>query len=247
MVTPATTTEPVLPVVESTPAAPVQITPAVTPAPTTPPPAATGVAMATPAAPAPPFLPAPPSEVEILRRQLADFQAERQAQEAEATLTQEARAVQQQALARGLSEEDAQWMANNHYSVAKRVMQERQQLREQQSQLQGKQNAALIIGGQYGVSPGLLMSASTPEEMHVIAQREKHYASLEADLRQLKQAQVPPQTLNAVNGTRASGIAVTNDNIDKLYMDFEAESTRLNQPGRVNPYEAQYRTLVFRR
>lgn len=245
MVTPVNIGDPVVPVTQvpdtgrlDVPVVPDTATQAPVVTPTSPAPAAPAP---TSVAPAPPLTPlqVQPSEVEILRRQLADINAARQAEATEATLLREMQDVYREELTQGQSEADATRIARRHYDLAKRVNQQQGQLREQQAYLQGKQNAALQIGAQHGVSPALLMSANTPEEMVAIAQREKHYASLEADIKQLKQGQVPAQTLDGANVTRAGAVTVTSDNIDKLWFDHETA-----YPNTPNPYQAAYRKLL---
>ena len=179
-----------------------------------------------------------PSEVEVLRRRLAEVEAEKQTQATEVELLNEARTVQREASARGLSEEDALWVAQRHYTVAKRVGQERQQLQAQQKYIADKQEAAEIIGREEGVDPSLLMTGNSAGDMYAIAQREKRYAASEARLKALEQRQVP-QNLDAANSGRAGNVAVTTDNIDQLWLEHE-----INHPGQANPYEAQYRKLL---
>ena len=248
MVTPAVQADLTQPVVESQPlATPIELAPAPD---TT---AATPAASTTrpPADIVPPALTAPPqglrpdtsaSELATLRRQLADVEAQRQAEATSARLTQEAQQVQRDALARGLSEEDANWMAQRHYTLAQQVHQERESVRVQQQIMQGKINAAVALGGEYGISPSMLMDANSPAEMRAIGEREKRYAAQEARLKTLEQARVQPQLLNAASGSGAAGVNATVDNIDKLWFDYETQ-----HPNQANPYEAAYRKLVYRR
>lgn len=234
MVSPAVVAEPIL--ADSAPGE-------LAPAPDTLPvgqPAPLVAASSTPETPvlAPPISSPPLAEENAsLRRQLAQVEAEKQAQATQAILTQEAQQVRRDALARGLSDEDANWMAQRHYDLAQRVHQEQQSIREQQQFFQGKVNASMIIGAQYGISPSILMGANTPAEMRSIADREKKYAAQEARLGKLEQARVQPQTLNSPGGRAAP--ALTLDNIDALYMGHERE-----HPNTPNPYETQYRRLL---
>ena len=180
----------------------------------------------TPAVPAPspepsplPVTPSGPSEVQILRQRLAQVEAAREAAETEATLTQEAQQVYQEEMAAGQTEADARRIAGRHLTLARRVHERVQELRMQQETLQGKQNAAIAIGSQYGVNPTILMSAESPQQMREMAEREKRYTGLERDLQALKRGQVPPQTLNANGISQAGGPAVTADNIDALHLE----------------------------
>ena len=243
MVTQAAPADLTQPVVESQPLAPpIELAPAPATTAATPP-VLTDII--------PPALTAPPqglrpdtsaSELATLRRQLADVEAQRQAEATTARLTEESRQVQRDALGRGLSEEDANWMAQRHYTLAQQVHQERESVRVQQQIMQGKINAAVALAGEYGISPSMLMDANSPAEMRAIGEREKRYAAQEERLKKLEQGRVQPQSLNAASGSGAAGVNATVDNIDKLWFDYETQ-----HPGSVNPYEAAYRKLVYRR
>ena len=198
------------------------------------------VATETPREP-PATAPAPRlDENAALRRQLAQITAENEARESTAALVREARTVQQEALARGLSDEDATWAAQRYYTLAVRVGQERQQIRAEQQLVQDKQAAAAWVAKEYGVDSSLLMTGNSGEEMIVIAQREQRYAAQEKRLQALEQKGVPAQRLNAPNGSRAGGITVTTDNIDKQWYDYETQ-----HPGQPNPYERAYHKFLF--
>ena len=166
-----------------------------------------------------PFTPSEPSEVQILRQKLAQVEAAREAAETETALTQEAQQVYQEEMSAGQTEADARRIAARHLTLARRVHGREQQLRMQHEILQGKQNAAIAFGSQYGVSPTILMSAESPQQMRDIAEREKRYAGMERDLQVLKRGQVPAQTLNANGISQAGGPAVTADNIDALHLE----------------------------
>lgn len=184
-----------------------------------------------------------PDEVAVLRRQVAQYEQERQRQATEAALTQESQQVYREALARGLTEEDATWIAQRYHVVARRSSEEQQRIRQEQMYLEGKQNAAAIIGEQYGVAPRLLMGFNHPDDMKAyaqdVAEREKRYTSQDTRLKALEQNRVQPQTLNVASGSQAGAVTLTLSNIDKLYVDHETQ-----HPGTPNPYEAQYRRLL---
>ena len=190
MVTQAAPADLTQPVVESQPLAPpIELAPAPATTAATPP-VLTDIV--------PPALTAPrpdtsATELATLRRQLADVEAQRQAEATTARLTQEAQQVQRDALARGLSEEDANWMAQRHYTLAQQVHQERESVRVQQQIIQGKMNAAVALAGEYGISPSMLMDANSPAEMRAIGEREKRYAAQEERLKKLEQGRVQPQ------------------------------------------------------
>ena len=189
----------------------------------------------------PSTIPAPRlDENATLRRELAQIRAEQAAQESTAALTREARTVQQEAIARGLSDEDALWAAQRYYNLALRVNQERQQIRADQQLAQDKQAAAAWVAKEYGVDQSLLMTGNSGEEMVAIAQREQRYAAQEKRIQTLEQGRVQPQRLNAPNGSRAGSITVSTDNIDKVWYDYETE-----HPGQPNPYEDIYRKFLF--
>mgnify|MGYP001619273038 CR=1 FL=1 len=179
------------------------------------------------------------AEVASLKRQLAEFQSEKEAQAFEATLTAEAQQVYREEQAAGQTDEDARRIANRHYDLAKRVGQEQQRLRLEQQSQEGKRNAATQFGREYGVDPNLLMVANSPAEMRVIGEREKRYAAQDARLKALEQGRVPPQALDSSNGSRAGSVTLTSDNIDKLWVDHER-----TRPGTPNPFESQYRKFL---
>lgn len=180
-------------------------------------------------------------ELAFLRRQLAQVEADKAAQLTESLITKESQQVLRDALARGLSEEDANWMAQRHYTLAHSVHQERETLREQQQIMQGKINAAMQFGKRYGVSPSMLMSAGSPEEMRAVGEREQRYAAQEARLKALEQSRVQPQTLDSGVGSRAGSVAATGDTIDKLWVEYDRA-----HPDNPNPYDAQYRRFLGR-
>ena len=185
---------------------------------------------------------APPPQIDeapALRRRLAQFEAERQAEATARVLTGQAQQVRNDALARGLSEEDANWMAQRHYALASQVNQEQERLREQMQIAEGRRNAAAVFAKQYGVDADALIGANSPQEMQAMAIREKRYLDQELRLQKVEQGRVQPQNLNAAAGSRAGSVSVTPDNIDKLWMDYERA-----YPGGVNPYEVTYRKTL---
>ena len=230
MVTPAITDLTIQPSVETP--APLAVEPAATPELTTPAPTTSPPATQTPAF-------TPPSELDYLRRELAQVRTKQQEEATEAALVAEARAKQQEAMARGFNEQDALWVAQTHYAAAKRASQQQQEYLGQQRYLEGKQNAAMHFGRLHGVDPSILMTANTPAEMDAIGQREKRWAAQDNRLKAVEQAQVPAQRLNSANGSQAGAISATTDNIDMLWMQHERE-----HPTTPNPYEPAYRKLL---
>ena len=173
-----------------------------------------------PETPAPPVTPpVGPSEVQQLRQRLAQVEAEREATATEAALTQEAQQVYQEEMAAGQTEADARRIAGRHLTLARRVHTRERELRMQGEILQGKQNAAVALGAQYGVNPTMLMKAVDLDDMHAIGQREQRYANQEKDIQMLKRGQVPAQNLSATGISQAGGPAVTADNIDALHLE----------------------------
>ena len=178
-------------------------------------------------------------EAPALRRRLAQFEAEKQAEATARALTAQATQVLNDARARGISEEDANWMAQRHYALASQVNQEQERLREQMQIAEGRRNAVEIFARKYGVDANALIGANSPQEMEAMAIREKRYLDQELRLQKVEQGRVQPQTLNAAAGSRAGSVSVTPDNIDKLWMDYERA-----YPGGTNPYEATYRKTL---
>ena len=202
---------------------------------------ATLAAPETPATPQDPQFPQPlvPDEATLLRRRLAGLEAERQAETTERNLTQEAQTVLRDAIARGLSEEDANWMAQRHYALARQVHQEREQIRQQMQIDLGKRNAAAFFAKKYGVNAELLMGANDDKQMEATAAREQYYANMEVRLKAVEQSRVQPQALDSSGISRAGSVSLTSDNIDKLWLDHERA-----HPGGANPYETQYRRFL---
>ena len=184
-------------------------------------------------------------ELAAARQRLAQMEEERAAAVTEETLQREYQAKYQEALGRGLSEEDALWTARSHYAVSRRVIQQEQTFRQQQMMMQGKRNAAAHFGELHGVDPRSLMRFNSPQEMEEhasgVSKEAKRISDLEAQVKALTQGQVPAQNLNAPGG--GAGNMVANDqNIDKLWFDYD-----MQHPNQANPYEAAYRKLVYRR
>jgi len=178
--------------------------------------------------------PSPQEELATLRRQLAQAKSARDAEITEATLQREAQKVYDEELAAGLSTEDALRIAKRHYSTSQQAM-------AQQKVERDKQAAAELVGQRYKVSPALLMSGTSGEHMETIAQLFIVNKRIEA----LEKGQVSVQAVNS-NNSRAGNVAVTADNIDQLFMDFENESMRIGQPNRQNPYEPALRKMMVR-
>ena len=183
-----------------------------------------------------------PAELAALRRELSDLRTAKQGTEIETYLRREASQAHREALERGMTEEDARWVAQRHYGVTRQAIERQQNIVARQEFRLGQQNAARQIGAQYGVDPRFLIRANTPDEMHAIAQREKAFSETQGRLKTLEQSRVPAQTFNQPGGSTAGNVVATNANIDKLWLDWEIAHS--SQPGQVNPYEAQYRKLV---
>jgi len=171
--------------------------------------------------------PTPQEELATLRRQLAQAKSARDAEITEATLQRSAQAKYDEALNRGLSTEDALWIAKDHYSTSQQAM-------AQQKVERDKQAAAELVGQRYKVSPALLMAGTSGEHMEEIAQR----ILLQQRIEVLEKGQVSAQVVNS-NNSRAGNVAVTADNIDQLWFDHE-----IQHPGAPNPYEAAYRKVM---
>ena len=196
-----------------------------------------GTTPLTPETPAPiiaaPTPTADQTELENLRREMAQVRASRQAEITQTTLQQEGQRVYDEEIAAGQSAEDALRIAKRHYATSRQAV-------AQQQEAQDKQMAAEIVGKKYSVAPGLLMGATSGPHMEEIAQRIKLEERIKA-LEQKQVPQVPAQIFNNPTGSPAGGIQATGDNIDKLWFDYETQ-----HPGQNNPYEAAYRKAMTR-
>jgi len=231
MVTPATATDGAIPTTEQV------ITeqlvqaverPVITPEPTTAPVPQPAV-LPEPATPEPSILTAQ-AELDSLRRELAQVKAAREAEITETTLVRSSQAVYDEEVALGQSAQDALRIAKRHYATGKQAMAQQQNERDRQA-------AAEDAGRKYKVSPALLMSGNSVEHMEEIAQR----ILLEQRIAALEKGRVPAQKVDSGNGSRASNVALTPDNIDKLWFDYETQ-----HPGAANPHDAAYRKSMER-
>jgi len=225
VVTPTNTMDPVVPTPEQViPAIDQPVTePVITPAPVVTPVAAE---KAVPE----PVSPTPEVELETLRRQLAQVKAARDAEITEATLQRTGQAVYDEEIAAGLSHEDALRIAKRHYATSRQAMAQQQVERDRQA-------AAEFVGRKFKVDPRLLMTGTSGEHMETIAEMIVMRKRIEV----LEKGQVPAQKMDGANSARASNVAVTADNIDKLWFDFEVQ-----HPGQTNPYDAAYRKVAGR-
>ena len=181
------------------------------------------------------------AELRQLRAQVAQANAREQERLLESHLNEQAQRIYREALARGIDEDHAQWITQQQTALAREVMQERAALRQQQSYIQGRANAATHFGNLYGVEPGQLLMATSVPQMEEMAKTASYTKRLESRLKALEQKQVPAQNFNPSNGSTAGGGSATSDNIDGLWMDYE-----IQHPGQPNPYEAAYRKMVYR-
>ena len=182
-------------------------------------------------------------ELAETRQRLAQMEQERQAEVTEAGLQREYQQVYQDELRQGMTEADALRIAQRHYSVSKRVIEQEQSFRQAQAQMQGKRNAAADFGERYGVAPQSLMRFNSPQEMEEhasgVSREAKRISDLEAQVKALTQGRVPAQNLNGSGGGVVGGLVATTANIDKLWFDYDVQ-----HPNAVNPYDAQYRKLL---
>jgi len=231
MVTRATVTDAALPAAEQVVLEqPVQAVepPVIAPEPTTAP-VPQPTAVPGPVTPEP-SIPIAQAELDWLRHQLAQVRAERAAEITEGTLQRSAQAVYDEEIAAGLGQEDALRIAKRHYGTGKQAMAQQQVERD-------KQAVAEYLGQKYKVSPALLMDGTSGEHMEDIAQR----MLLEQRIAALEKSRVPAQRVDSGNSSRGSNVALTADNIDKLWFDFETQ-----HPGQNNPYDAAYRKSMAR-
>lgn len=207
-------------------------------APTAQPPAGASVPLestAAPAAPATPEAPQPrsiPPEVEDYIGQLEQESATNREQADRALLNQfVTRDAERLVNDYGLTPENAQRLARERGMSAWRSYQDKQIQ-------QGRLNAALSIGAEYGIDPRQIVSLPNPDAMIAKARELTQQTGLSARLKALedenaalKKRLAPPQTFSsgqaAPDGTRP-----TSDNIDALYAQ---------DPGR---WEARYREFL---
>jgi len=169
-------------------------------------------------------------ELVSLRRQVAQATSARDAATTQATLQRSAQAVYDEELAAGLSAEDALRIAQRHYTTSAQAMAQQQVERD-------RLTVAEHVGKKYNVPPTALMAGTSGEHMETIAQ----LILIRNDIEVLKKGRVPAQKVDSGNGSRASNVALTADNIDKLWFDHETQ-----HPGAANPYDAVYRKSMER-
>ena len=99
----------------------------------------------------------------------------------------------------------------------------------------GRRNAAQHYGNQYKVDPSALIGLDSPEAMEREAKWIVAWNTNDKRVAAVERSKVPDQDF-AGGG---SGDSVTSDNIDALYIQYEAA-----HPNGNNPYEARYRTFL---
>jgi hypothetical protein len=180
-----------------------------------------------------PLAPTQAAELAYLRAQEAEHQQARDAAAIEATIRGRVQAEYQEALNRGLSEEDSRWIAEKHQVLLQKVAGEWQRARQAGTYNQQKQTAADAIGRDYGVAPALLLKGNTRQEMELIAQLEKQNARL----RVLEQARVVPQTLDSVTGSMAGNVG------EAAYLARLKAGQPLPPPSEIDRMTAKYANL----
>jgi hypothetical protein len=161
---------------------------------------------------------------------LAQVRAAREAEITEGTLQRSAQGVYDEEIAAGLAQEDALRIAKRHYVTGRQAIAQQQVERDRQA-------AAEYVGQKHKVPAALLMGGTSGEHMEEIAQR----ILLEQRIATLEKGRVPAQRVDSGNGSRASNVALTSDNIDRLWFEFETQ-----HPGQNNPYDEAYRKLTGR-
>lgn len=127
--------------------------------------------------------------------------------------------------------------------TATQVINERQQgaanlaQSEMRGQIEvGRRNAAQHYGKQYGVDPSALITLDSPAAMEREAKWIVHANTNDKRVAAVEKARVPNQTF----ASGGQGDAVTSDNIDALFIQYETE-----HPGNTsNPFEARYRRFL---
>lgn len=100
----------------------------------------------------------------------------------------------------------------------------------------GRRNAAQHYGKQYHVDPTALMNLDSPDAMEREAKWMVYVNTNDKRVTAVEKARVPDQHF----ASGGQGDAVTSDNIDRLYVQYETE-----HPGNTsNPFEARYRKFL---
>ena len=181
-----------------------------------------------------------PAEIETLQSENVELkrgQAETiriQAQNKNATSIQEL--TQQYVTLYNLDETTARFTATQ-------VVNERQQGESNLAQAEmrgqvevGRRNAAQHYGKQYGVDPSALINLDSPASMEREAKWIVAWNTNDKRVAAVEKARVPEQTF----ASGGQGDAVTSDNIDALYVQYEAE----HRGNTNNPFEARYRRFL---
>ena len=151
-----------------------------------------------------------------------------------------------------LAPEQARTLAQQQAAYTRKIYEAQRELQQTIAGAQKKLELALSLADENGLSLAgakALMQYDSSEEMRMGAQllrsqsqisqvSEKRIADLEAQVRRFSQGTVTAQRFDS-GQPGAVGQVATSDNIDKLFMDYEIE-----HPGRLNPYEGQYRKLL---
>ena len=205
----------------------------------------------------PPVQPAITPQMEAAQRALEE--RERQVQVAEGQLIEQTIVQAQEQYARHLettyqlSPEYARTLAQAEATSARRIYQLERQVRDSTSEGQRKVRLAVSLANQQGLGMAdveKLLEYRTEQEMRLgavvlksqnstLSQANAQIAKLQEQVNKLMQGTVQPQQFDSGNTLGGGLAAANNDNIDKLYMDWD----RAHQ-GTANPYEAQYRRFL---
>jgi hypothetical protein len=148
--------------------------------------------------------------------EMAQFQA---VQQSEAELQE----LQQQYEALNMDPETARWVANEVRKERRKGEQQVQQMHLLGQVEQGRRNAAVHYGGQYGVAPSALVSFNTPQDMERYAQLLAHQGKQERRLTSLERSQVPEQHFDGGQG--AAGGPLSGEALEVAIGNGTAELT----------------------
>ena len=142
-------------------------------------------------------------ELARLRQGQAEMLQFRDAQQSEAELQQ----LQERYEASGIDPDTARWAANEVKNERRRGEQQVQHLHLQGQIAEGRRNAAVHFGQQYGVTPSALVSFNTPEDMERYAQLLSYQGKQERRLTSLERNQVPEQHFDGGQGAAGGPLA----------------------------------------
>jgi hypothetical protein len=171
-------------------------------------------------APAPPVTPAPvpapadpnvQAQLDVAKRQLAEYQANQQ----NAQLQQAASKYAEQLEESGMTSSDARQLAGQALSMRQQTIAAQQQAQNSAQLAEGKLAAATHYGDLYKVSPKELIQYNSPQEMEAAAKSQQELNRLRDEVNALKRNEVPAQTF--ASGSGNTGASMSRDRILDMY------------------------------